>query len=183
MTVAIDIDNVLNNLQEVVVNIFNERHGTNYNLNIFHDYDVANALPMHEATEMKDIYGESGLYDLVKPLVSAQDNVQKLINSGHQVYLVTDAIPKTYGEKVDWVKHYFPFVDESHVISMSHKWLFKCDVMIEDNLHNLLTGHHYERICMNYPWNQKVEDWVYGIYRCNNWNDVMDAIDKINERE
>ena len=46
MILAIDVDNVLCNLQEVVTNLFNERNGTNYTLNDFTSYDVMNVLPI-----------------------------------------------------------------------------------------------------------------------------------------
>lgn len=183
MIIACDVDNVLNDLQETVVSLFNQRYDTSYVLEDFHDYDIANDLSMHEATAMKEIYGEAGIYDLVKPLPGAQEGLQKLINAGHQVYLVTQTIPSIYDEKVAWLHHYFPFIDDVHIVSMAHKWLFKCDIMVEDNLQNLLTGHHYERICMNYPWNQKADDWVYDIYRCNSWDDIVNAVNEINKNE
>lgn len=181
MLIACDIDNVCCNLQEVVTDLFNERNGTNYTLNDFISYDVMNVLPTEEAIQMQAMYGESGLYDLVKPIPGAQEALQKLIHDGHQVYLVTDAIPKTYGEKVEFVKRYFPFIDDAHIVCMKHKWLFDCEVMIEDNLANLLAKPYYHRICFNWPWNRQAEtkDWTYGITRCYSWDDVVDAVNKI----
>lgn len=183
MVIACDVDNVLCNLQEVVVNLFNKRHDTHYTLNDFTDYDVMNVLSTAEAMEMQAMYGETGLYNLVKPLPGAQDSLQKLINEGHQVYLVTDAIPKTYGEKVEFIHRYFPFIDNSHIVAMKHKHLFRCDVLIEDNLSNLLAKPYYHRICFNYPWNESKKDYVYDIHRCYNWDDVIAAINKINDGE
>lgn len=183
MVIACDIDNVICNLQEVVVNLFNNRYGTRYTLNDFTEYDVMNILPTQDGTVMRDMYGESGLYDKVKPIPGAQESIQKLINKGHQVYLVTDAIPKTYGEKVEFIHRYFPFIDDAHIVCMKHKHMFKCDVMIEDNLANLLAKPHYHRICFNYPWNESKKDYVYDINRCYNWEDVMVAINKINDGE
>ena len=183
MVIACDVDNVLCNLQEVVVNLFNERYDTHYTLNDFAEYDVMNVLPTAEAMKMQEMYGETGLYNLVKPLPGAQDSSQKLISDGHQVYLVTDAIPKTYGEKVEFIHRYFPFIDDSHIVAMKHKHLFRCDVLIEDNLSNLLAKPYYHRICFNYPWNESKKDYVYDIYRCYNWDDVVASINKINDGE
>ena len=183
MVLCIDIDNTINNLQEAVTNLFNERHCTNYALDNFDSYNIENVLPVQEAVAMKEMYGESGVYNFVKPIVGSQDAVQKLINDGHQVYFVTDAIHKIYNEKVQWVKHFCPFVDEAHIVSMKHKGLFKCDVMIEDNIQNLLSGVHYHRICLDYPWNKKAHDDAYGIHRCTNWNEIMDVVNKLNEEE
>lgn len=183
MIICVDVDDTICNLQEVVVNLFNERYGANYKLNDFTEFDIMNVFPTQDAIVMRDIYGESGLYDRVKPMPGAKEVLEKLINLGHQVYLVTAAIPKTYGEKVAFIKRFFPYIDESHIICMKHKWLLKCDLMIEDNLQTLLEKPHYHRVLFNRPWNQYDKDWVYGVHRCNNWNDVLEVVNKINEWE
>lgn len=183
MILAIDCDNVICNLQEVVVKLFNERHGSHYTLNDFTEYNVLSVLPTQDAIAMQDMYGERGLYDKVRPIPGSQEALRKLMNMGHQIYIVTDALPSTYAEKVMFIQRYFNFIDRSHIISMSHKHLFKCDVMIEDNLNNLLAGHHYDRVCFNYPWNESNKDYVYGIHRCYNWEDIIAAINKINDGE
>ena len=181
MTIAIDMDNILCNLQEVVVNLFNERYSTNYTIDDFTDYDVAQILPKNEAVLMKTMYGEDNLYSNVKPLPGAQNAIEKLINVGHQVYVVSDVIPKTYAEKVEWLRFYFPQIDEAHIVAMKHKHMFRCDIMIEDNLANLLANPYHHRICLNYPWNEakKDFDWVHEIYRCYNWTDIVAAVNKI----
>ena len=183
MILCIDVDNVLGNLQEVVTNLFNERYGTTYTLDDFTDYNIENVLSVKEAITMKEMYSENGIYNYIKPIAGSQDALQKLINDGHQVYLVTDAIPKIYNEKVEWICHFYPFVDSTHIVAMKHKHLFKCDVMIEDNVQNLIAGVHYNRICMDYPWNRKVHDCAYDIHRCSDWEQVMSIIDKLNEEE
>jgi 5'(3')-deoxyribonucleotidase len=179
MTIVIDMDNVLCNLQEVIVNLFNKRYGTKYSIEDFTDYDVAQILPKNEAIIMKNMYGEDNLYSNIKPLKGAQNAVEKLVNAGHQVYIVSDVIPKSYSEKVEWLKFYFPQIDESHIIAMKHKSLLRCDVMIEDNLQNLLAKPYYERICFDYAWNRNVNDYVYGIHRVSSWSEVMGVINKL----
>lgn len=183
MIIACDVDNVLNNLQDTVINLFNQRYHTEYVIDDFHDYDISNTLSSENAAIMKEMYSEFGIYDQVKPLKLAQKGLETLVRSGHLVYLVTDAIPSTFYEKVEWLHRYYPFIPESNIISMKHKQLFKCDVMIEDNLDNLLNGHHYERICLDYEWNRNVSDYIYGIYRCHNWNEIVTAVNKICEEE
>lgn len=181
MILCVDVDNVLGNLHEAVVSLFNNRYGTNYTLDSFTDYNVENILPVEEATNMKKMYGDNDIYDYVKPIGGAQECLQKLINAGHIVYLVTDAIPKNYNNKINWLHHFFPFVDDAHIIAMKHKWLLRADVMIEDNLTNLLAKPYYERIVFDYPWNKNVNDYVYDIRRCINWNEIVDAVNEINE--
>lgn len=182
MVVAVDVDNVICNLQEVVVNSFNKRYGSHYTVDDFTEYDVMNILPTQDGIVMRDMYGELGLYNKVKPYSGASDGLQKLINAGHDVYLVTDAIPKTYGEKVEFIKRYFPFIDESHIVCMKHKWMFKHDVLIEDNLQTLLAKPYYHRICFNQPWNQ-ANDWVHDIHRVSSWDEIVAVVNKISELE
>ena len=183
MVLCVDVDDVICNLQEVVVDLFNKRFGSKYTLNDFTDYDVMNILPAQDGIAMRNMYGESGLYNKVRPMSGSQDALQKLINMGHQVYLVTAAVPKTYGEKVEFIKRYFPFIDENHIVCMRHKWMFKSDIMIEDNLQNLLAKPYYHRILLDRPWNQSNKDYIYDIHRCRNWNDIVAAVNKISESE
>lgn len=183
MTIVCDVDDVICNLQEVVIDLFNKRFGSQYTLKDFTEYDIMNVLPTQDAIVMKDMYGEPGLYSKVKPIPGAQDALEKLINLGHQVYLVTAAIPETYGEKVAFIKRFFQYIDESHIVAMKHKHMFKCDLMIEDNLQALLAGQHYHRVLVNRPWNQSSKDWVYGINRCNNWGEILEVVNKINDLE
>ena len=92
MIIAIDVDNVLANLQMTVTEMFNNQYGTNYDINDFHDYNVENVLPLQEAIAMKKLYGDNDIYNHVKPILGSQDGVKQLITSGHEVYFVTDAI-------------------------------------------------------------------------------------------
>lgn len=183
MVIAIDVDDVICNLQEVVISMFNKRFSANYKLENFTEFDIMNVLPTQDAVVMKDMYGETGLYDKVKPISGAQKALEKLVNLGHQVYLVTAAIPKTYDEKVSFIQRFFPCIDDGHIVAMKHKWMFKCDIMIEDNLQTLLEKPNYHRILLNQPWNQFDKDWVYGINRCNNWSEILEVVNKINEQE
>lgn len=180
MTILIDMDNVLCNLQEYAVSKYNKKYGTNYTLEDFNEYDIADTLGIDNAAKMKEIYADADIYNYLTPIKGAKNALQKFINAGHRVYVVTDAIPCTFERKVNWIKNYFPFIDESHIVSMKHKWLFKCDVMIEDRLETLINGLHYDRICLDYPWNRKVHDEAYSIYRCSNWNEISAAVNKIN---
>ena len=176
MLIAVDMDNVLCNLQETVINLYNERYKTNYTLEDFDQYDIANVLPMQDAIMMKAIYSMNGLYKQVKPLSGAREALQRLISKGHDVYIVSDVIPSTYAEKVEFIHHYFPMITDDHIIAMKHKHLLRCDLMIEDNVDNLLAGYHYHRICMDYAWNRDVMDWPHDIYRCSNWTEVLAAV-------
>ena len=183
MIIACDIDDTIANLQETVIKIFNKRYCANYTLEDFHDFNIMNVLPVEEATKFLAIYGETGVYDLVKPFVGSQDGLRKLINDGHQVYLASNIVPETHSEKVAFIQRYFPFIDPSRIIAIKDKWLLRADIMIEDNLDNLLAKPYYHRILMDRPWNQSNKDYVYDIHRCKTWDEIVKTVNKIYEEE
>lgn len=183
MIVCVDIDDTLCNLQEVVIGIFNKRYNTHYVLEDFHSFDIMEVLPIEEATKFKAIYGESGVYDLVKPFTGSQEGLRKLINDGHQVYLASHIVPETHSEKVAFIQRYYPFIDPSRIIAIKDKWLLRADILVEDNLDNLLVKPYSERVLMDRPWNQSTKDYVYGVRRCHNWNEIVAAVNKICEEE
>jgi 5'(3')-deoxyribonucleotidase len=183
MVLCIDVDNTINNLQEEVLNKFNERHKKYYTIEDMTDYNVENCIDVLDAKFIRAMYVEKGVYDTVRPLEGAQKALQKLVNMGHQVYLVTAFEPHVHVEKVEWIRSYFSFVDDSHIIAMNHKYLLHPDVMIEDNLDNLLAKPYYDRILIDRPWNRTVRDFVYDIHRCTNWEQIVDAVNKLNLEE
>ena len=183
MTIQVDVDGVLNNLMDVTIEIYNERYGSSYTVNDITTYNLSNCFEASEANQMKKIFIEPEIWDKVKPVEGAQAGLQKLINSGNQVYLVTNNSPHTYGKKFDWIRNYFPFVEPSKIVCMSDKWMFKADIMIEDCWDTLIARTFYDRILMDQPWNQSSKDYVYGIKRCYNWDDIVAAVDKIRDGE
>lgn len=183
MILVFDFDDTLNNLQETVIEIYNERHHTRYTLSDCIHYDMEDCFPVGMANEIKSLYADPKTYERVKPLSGAKNMLQKLVNSGHQVYIATHNWPQQFNTKAQWIKHHFPCMDEAHIIAISHKHLLRCDIMVEDKLDNLLAKPYYYRICMNRPWNQDVYDEVYGICRVNDCQEVLSAIKCIEKEE
>lgn len=183
MVICIDCDNVLNNLQEVAINVLNEKYDTSYSLNDFNKYNVSECMNKEDAIKITNIYHESGIYDLVKPVSGAHNAIQKLIRAGHDVYIVTYSFSDIFDEKCSWIKYHFPEIDDAHIVAMKHKWLFKCDVMIEDCFETLVEKPYYHRICFDQPWNRYEKDYIYGVHRAANWKDVVSAVNEINKEE
>lgn len=181
MTIQCDVDGVLNNLMDVVIETFNDRYGYSYTVNDITAYDVANCFELTQANLIKKIFEEPDIWDKVKPLPGAQEGLQKLMRDGNTIYIVTNNSPYTYGQKFDWIRTYFPFIESSKIICMSDKWLLNTEVMIEDCYETLIARPYYTRILMDQSWNQETEmkDWTYGITRCYNWDDVVEAVNKI----
>ena len=50
------------------------------------------------------------------------------------------------------------------------------DVLIDDHLGNIIGGRYFS-ILLSYPWNDDIN--VIFPYRCNNWNEIDEALEKI----
>jgi 5'(3')-deoxyribonucleotidase len=183
MIIVTDVDGVLNNLMSVVLDIYNNQYKTSFILDDIKTYNLENCFDPEVAKRMKDIFNSPTIWKKVKPVAGAQECLEKLINKGHQVYLVTDNCPDTYGEKVKWIKRFFPFVEASKIVCMKDKWLLRTDIMIEDCFQTLIAKPHYHRILIDHPWNREARDYAYDIHRCSNWNGVVNIVNKIDERE
>ena len=185
MIIVTDVDGVLNNLMDAVLEVYNKKHKTSYVADDVITYNIANCFEPKVAQRIKDIFDSANIWNSVKPIEGAQDALQKLIRDGHQVYLATNNCPDTYGKKVAWIKHFFPFIEDSKIICIKDKWLLRCDIMIEDNVHALLAKPYYHRILMNHPWNQlpEIKDYGYDIYRCSKWDEIIEIVNKLKEKE
>lgn len=185
MLIVTDVDGVLNNLMDVVLAEYNKKYKTHYTTKDITTYNLDECFEPDVSKQMKELFCSSDVWGKVKATNGAHNALQKLINEGHQVYLATDHNPDTYGEKVVWIQRFFPFIDTSKIICIKHKWILRADIMIEDNLQNLLAKSHYHRILMDHPWNYQSEyrDYAYDVHRCKNWNEVLNAINKIIEME
>lgn len=183
MTICIDVDGVLNNLMEVTLKIFNERYKKSYQIEDVKTYNMEDCFEPEDAKLLQKLFTESDIWNKVRPIKGSQDALQKLIRDGHQIYLVTDNHPNTYGEKVAWIKRFFPFIESSKIVCMKDKWMFRCDIMIEDNYQTLLAKPYYYRILVDHPWNQSAKDYVYDVHRCKSWGQIIDVINKLNVEE
>ena len=181
MIICLDVDGVINNLMEVTLEIYNERYHANYKLDDITAHNLNNCFELDVANKMQSIFKEAEIWNKVKPVAGSQEVVKRLIRNGHQIYFVTNNNPHTYGQKFDWIRNYFPFIEESKIVCMSDKWNFRCDIMIEDCYETLIARPYYHRILMNQPWNKNVRDYAYGIYRCNNWEQIENVVNNINE--
>lgn len=178
-----DVDDVLNNLMDVTLNIYNKRYGTNYTTNDITHYHLENCFEPRVANNMKAIFKDPDIWNKVKPIINSREGLQHLIRDGHEVYLTTNNDQHTFGNKVDWILHYYPFIDKTKIICIKDKSILRCDFMIEDCFEMLVAGQHYHRILMDRNWNQSKKDWVYGIHRCHNWDDIVATVNKISEAE
>ena len=176
MTILVDMDDVLEDLLEAWLQWINERHGTHASLDDVHEWNIAKVFPGLKHDEVYAPLTDDNFWQTVKPREGAAETLQKLIDEGHEVYVVTNSHYQALQSKMENVLFkYYPFITWDHVIITAHKQMVIGDVLIDDGVHNL-EGGTYAKILMDAPHNRGVDESKYGALRAHNWNDVYQYI-------
>ena len=179
--VAVDVDNVVNDLVEKLIELYNRTYSANLKFEDFTNYDFFKCLQYDDAQRLMDLFDERELWDSLSPRDGAQRGIKHFINRGYDVYFATNASPITFPWKVEWLRKYFSMVPEKNIICINNKGLLQANVLIDDNIDNLLSSQYYDRVCMDYAWNRDVHDEVYAINRAHNWDEIVEVVDKLYE--
>ena len=182
MIICFDIDNVINDLTEKTIALYNTRTEKNIQMSDITTYNFYDCLSKEDADGIIALFKDKELWDSLKPLPHSKEVLQKLMKQGHRIFLATATDPINFEWKCEWLSRYFNFIPTDNIIRIMDKSLLKVDVMVDDHLSNL-TSNVCERICLDYPWNQSTsKDYVYDIYRINDWSEVVNVIKSIERK-
>ncbi len=183
MIIAVDWDCVLNNLMDKTLEIYNAQSGKNIQMSDLTTYNLHECLPKEDADGITKLFKSKAMWDSLTPIEGSKDGLQKLLDAGHRVFIVTATATENWPWKISWLKKYFPFFNTNNVVRLIDKSLFKCDILIEDCLEQLINHKLCHRVCLDYPWNQTLNDYVYDIRRAKNWKEILEAIKQIEEEK
>lgn len=203
MNIGIDIDGVLTNIRE-----FSLKQGIKYceenqvgRLVDPDAYDTEKAFNWDAKTDLDFWTKNIFLYAETNPAIpKAAENIQKLKQNKHTIYIITarwlasgeikqEAEAQNKEKMRTTVKNWlakhniyydeiiFSGEDKSHHILNHH-----IDVMIEDSPNNLRNLSRFtQMICYDWPYNQEITD--NNIYRCHNWDEIYQTIQKISKEK
>ena len=176
LTVLVDMDDTIERLSEAWVRCLNKRYGLNRSHLEIRNWNMASAFPELEPDQVYAPLEEDWFWETVKPSAEAEVFLNKLIQDGHSVYVVTTSNYHTLASKMRNVLfRYFPMIDWEHVIVTSNKQMVRGDVMIDDAPHNLIGGD-YVRILIDAPHNRSFKESKYGVFRVHNLTDAYGII-------
>jgi 5'(3')-deoxyribonucleotidase len=182
LKIAIDFDSTLFPTMEKVLDIYNKRHNTNIELSQITTYNLHDSLPPNVSDELIKLFIDKNLYENLQPYKGAARTVKTLIEQGHEVYVATASNIKNMEWKEQLLQKHFPFIPKKNLICIHNKALLNVGVMIDDSLENLKTTFA-DRICIDQPWNQDDDaDYVYSIYRCHHWGEIINVINDIERK-
>ncbi len=183
LTVLVDLDDTIESLSLAWCQYLNWKYGTNVPYEDVNQWDVSQAFPTLTRDQVYSPLLEDDFWDWVKPIDGAAEALQKLIEDGHDVLVVTASTYVTIKAKAEKVLfRYFPFLTWDDVIVTSRKQLINGDVLVDDGVHNHYGGS-YRKILMDAMHNQGIDESEIGAVRVTNWDEAYIEICKIaNER-
>ena len=181
MIILVDMDDVMEQLAKGWVDYLNEKYCLNKSIDDVNDWDISKAFPELTYDEVYAAELDDAIWDYVEPMPGAAEGIRKLIDDGHDVFVVTATIYQTLRSKMEKVLfRYFPYLDWDSVIVTSNKYLIKGDVLIDDGPHNFVKGD-YRKILFNANHNRSFDENSVGAKRVYNWDEAYDEICKIAE--
>ena len=170
LTIAVDLDSTLNNLNHVWIVRYNQMYDDT--LNCFNEWNVVNCVKPECGNKIFDILGAKGFfYNL--GMQSGADEVMEKLCTEHNVYIVTAYTADTCVDKVRWVQRYLPFFDIKNIVFCNNKSPFNADVLIDDAPLNLESFPN-TTICFYMPYNNEVKS----DYRAYSWSDINTIFNK-----
>lgn len=179
LTILIDMDDTLEDLLGAWVSYLNSQYGTNVHKEDVRQWDISVAFPSLSKTQAYEPILLDDFWKTVKLKDGAVEIVQKLIDDGHRIYVVTASAYETLRTKMeDVLFRYFPFLSWGDVIIASCKQMIKGDILIDDGVHNLLGGE-YTGVLMDSPHNADFHNEDVGIVRVHSWGEIYKVVKEI----
>ena len=166
-SIAIDMDNVIVDIESQYIKWYEEKFGVRISKDQLLGKPETKGFPNPDAV-LQFLYTPS-FFRTAQPLPGAIKAVQQLMAS-FQVYIVSAAMefPQSLPEKYDWLREHLPFVSWQHFIFCGDKRIIGTDFMIDDHVKNLdfFTG---KGLLFTASHNVNIDRHI----RVNNWGEVL----------
>ncbi|MBQ7736910.1 MAG: hypothetical protein IJT62_03650 [Oscillospiraceae bacterium] len=183
LTILIDMDDTIEQLLQAWVRDANRLYGTNTAYEDMKSWDVSAAFPGLTREQVFSVPLRPGFWKTVEPIPGAPEAVKRLMDAGHEVYIVTATPHESVPEKMnDLLFRCFPFLSWHQVIITWHKQMIRGDVLIDDGVHNL-EGGDYVKILMTAPHNESYDAAANGMIRVHGWTEIEEIISSLAEEE
>ena len=179
--IGVDIDNVLNNLTESVLKVYNADSGDNLSLSDITAYHIENFVKPEYKETFWHYFLDKRVWKGISIIDGCREVIAKLHNEGHNIIFVTTTEAENLPKKKNWLQRNFPFLEiRRRLFSCPIKQLIKCDILIDDCIANVVGARDYYSILLDYPWNSnKGIDNAPMITRANNWNEIYNKVKMI----
>ena len=176
MIIGLDFDGTINNMLDTWVEWLNKKHGTDVKVSDITDWELAKAFPDLSKRELFEPLNTSEFWYYVTIKPGAVEIIEKLIQDGHKIYIVTSSHYRTLPAKLDnCLFAQLPFLKKEDIIITYDKSLIKCDILLDDAEHNLINFRGI-KVLFNalYNKNSTVQD-----FRVTSWEDFYELVNEL----
>ena len=169
--IAIDFDDVCNNLLVSWVSWLNHQHSLNKTVQEMTNWDMTLNFPELSAYDVYRPLDIAEFWDTVYVYPEAKKAIQEMKQQGFQVVIVTTTSYDHASTKFTHClfKYLKGLIEPADIIIASHKELIKCDYLIDDNPVNLKDSTAL-RFLIDATHNQKANPEWYNIRTTSLWN-------------
>lgn len=173
--IAIDADDVLDNLLEVWIEELNARHNLNYSVDDMTRWNMAHNITELTEEQIYEPLYDDAIWERLMPVNGSVDALKTLQEMGHNVFVCTrHTIFETIKTKLFRLQELFPMIPADHYIIAANKNMIKADIMIDDGTHNLASVEHpCIKILYDRPHNHHVDTDFTDMIRATTWDDVL----------
>jgi 5'(3')-deoxyribonucleotidase len=198
MRILLDQDQVICCWLERLLEWWNEDKGTHFTREDVKDWAVTDTLGPGSEDFIRSSMRYPEMYRDLEEVPGAIAGVEKLIDDGHDVLIVT-AVPKcagiVYHGKLEWLRRKMrrrvmnkssdvrerigePFFDLKNFIACQRKELISGDLLVDDGVHNLIPFKESGRMTVVFdaPWNRSYTGATKRVY---GWPDLLAFIDEV----
>ena len=171
-SIAIDMDNVIVDIESQYIKWYKERFGVVIPREQLLGKPETKGFPNPEA--VYDFLLTPNFFRTAKPLPGALQAVQQLAAS-FQVYIVSAAMefPQSLPEKYEWLREHLPSVSWSQIVFCGDKRIIGTDYMIDDHVKNL-DNFRGTGLLFTAAHNINIDRHI----RVNNWSEVLQWFEK-----
>jgi 5'-nucleotidase len=166
--IAIDLDEVLNNLHSDWLDVYNLEFNDNMKASDIHSWAIDEYVKPEAKNKIMDYLLEPGFFLGLGIKPHAQE-ITEWLSSYYELYIVTAYHPYVCRDKADWVEKHFPHIGTKNIIFCNNKGLIIADYLIDDGGHNVEAFTSGNPLLFDASWNKYLGDKYL---RVKNWVDI-----------
>lgn len=180
MTVIIDVDNIIGNLCEAVLSVYNEDSGDRLKIEDIKTYYIENyVLPPYKET-FYNYFKNKRVWKRMKYVDGCQEYIAKLFADGHDIYFCSKTEMINAPKKESYLQRTFPYINiRKKLIICPDKTMVRGDILIDDCSANF--GGQTYSIVLHYPWNTDFKENNIDKFRAFNWEEIYKIIKKLSQ--
>lgn len=146
-TILVDMDEVIADLIPEWFSLYNKLFNDNITIKIATEWDTAKIVKPECGTKIYELLKTPGLFRYLKPKPHSQEVIQRLIDNGFEIVIVSDSpmghshsefsveqfkFGNPTDDKRAWLQENFPMIPSKNVVFTSQKWRVYGDILIDD---------------------------------------------------